>query len=177
MIDSSRHFLSIDSIIKLVTAMPLSKLNVLHWHLVDDESFPVELASHPELAQGGKYSNKETYSLSDMQRVIAAGQLNAVQIVPEIDTPAHVRSWGESASWKAKNISIKCNGGTGYNGQFDLSKQETYILAQDVVREINSIFSSSPYIHLGGDEVSSNCWNLRPEIQNFMKMQGIANYG
>ena len=35
--------------------MPVSKLNVLHWHLVDDESFPLELQSHPELAQYGKY--------------------------------------------------------------------------------------------------------------------------
>ena len=57
MIDSARHFLGVDSIIRLINSMPLSKLNVLHWHIVDDESFPLLLVSHPELAQASKYSN------------------------------------------------------------------------------------------------------------------------
>lgn len=103
--------------------------------------------------------------------------LNAVQVVPEIDTPAHVRAWGLAPEWKNKNITIKCAGGTGYNGQFDLSKPETFTLAADVVREVDELFRSSPYIHLGGDEVSSACWNLRPEIQNFMKLHNLKTYG
>lgn len=56
MIDSARHYLSVDHICRLVESMPLSKLNVLHWHIIDDESFPLELDSHPELAQAGRYT-------------------------------------------------------------------------------------------------------------------------
>ena len=47
MIDSVRHFLKVETIAKLIESMPLSKLNVLHWHLSDDESFTLQLASHP----------------------------------------------------------------------------------------------------------------------------------
>jgi len=54
--------------------------------------------------------------------LIRIGDLNAVKIIPEIDTPAHVRSWGLAPEWVNKNITIKCDKGTGYNGQFDLSK-------------------------------------------------------
>lgn len=56
MIDSSRHFLSVGAILRVIDSMALSKLNILHWHLTDDEAFTVVLQSHPELAAGGSYS-------------------------------------------------------------------------------------------------------------------------
>lgn len=149
MIDSSRHFLGIDSIRKVIESMPLSKLNMLHWHLVDDESFPVELGSHPELSQFGKYKAGQTYKVEDIKYLLKVAQLNAVNIIPEVDTPAHVRSWGLAPQWK--NISIKCNGGTGYNGQFDITQKGVFELAEDVIKEIDNLFKDSPYIHLGGD--------------------------
>lgn len=46
-----------------------------------------------------------------------------------------------------------------------------------MVREIDALFKDSPYIHLGGDEVSSACWNLRPDIQTFMKLKNLKTYG
>ena len=52
MIDSARHFLSFAHVKRLIESMPISKLNILHWHLADDESFPVRLITHPELAEG-----------------------------------------------------------------------------------------------------------------------------
>lgn len=175
MIDSARHFLSVAAIKRVIEAMPLSKLNILHWHIVDDESFPIKLGSHPELSQYGKYSSKQIYTVDDVKELIRVAGLNAVKIIPEIDTPAHVRSWGLAPEWK--NASIKCAGGTGYNGQFDVSKGEVYELAKDVVKEVDALFKDSPYIHLGGDEVSSACWNLRPEIKTFMATKGIKSYG
>lgn len=177
MIDSARHFLGVDAIKRLLASMPLSKLNILHWHLVDDESFPIKLGSHPELSENSRYSSKQIYTSDDVKALIKFADLNGVKIIPEIDTPAHTRSWGLAPEWKAKNITIKCAGGTGYNGQFDLSKPEVFELAQDVVREVDALFKDSPYIHLGGDEVSSACWNLRPDIQNFMKLKNIKTYG
>lgn len=175
MIDSARHFLGVAAIKRVIEAMPLSKLNILHWHIVDDESFPIKLGSHPELSQYGKYSSKQIYTVEDVKELIRVAGLNGVKIIPEIDTPAHVRSWGLAPEWKS--ASIKCAGGTGYNGQFDVSKGEIYELAKDVVKEVDALFKDSPYIHLGGDEVSSACWNLRPEIKTFMATKGIKSYG
>lgn len=128
MIDSARHYLSVASIKRLITSMPLSKLNILHWHIVDDESFPLVLDSHPELSQAGRYSDSEVYTKKDVAEILALAEKNAVQVIPEIDTPAHVRSWGLAEQWKAKDISIKCHGGTGYNGQFDVSVPEVFTM-------------------------------------------------
>ena len=82
MSDSSRHFLGVASIQRVIESMPLSKLNMLHWHLVDDESFPVELGSHPELSQFGKYKSNQIYTVQNIKDLIKVAELNAVKIIP-----------------------------------------------------------------------------------------------
>lgn len=49
MLDSSRHFLPVKSILQTLDAMELNKMNVLHWHLMDDQSFPFISQTFPEL--------------------------------------------------------------------------------------------------------------------------------
>ena len=46
------------------------KINTFHWHIVDSQSFPLEVAQFPELAANGAYSSDETYSESDVQNVV-----------------------------------------------------------------------------------------------------------
>lgn len=104
-------------------------------------------------------------------------KLNAVSIIPEFDTPGHVRSWGLSQKWQQKNITILCPGGEHYNHQFDVSKEDVYTLTEEVLAEADSLFKDSPYIHLGGDEVFGSCWDLRPSIKTFMALKNIKNYG
>ena len=119
MIDTVRHYISVATIKKLIKTMPLVKLNILHWHLFDDEAFPFESFSNPELIQGA-YSKNETYSREDIQEVIEFAELNAVSVVPEVESPGHVRSWGQNSVWKSKNIVVTC--GRGYSAQVDVSK-------------------------------------------------------
>ena len=56
MIDSSRHFLPVRLIYETIDAMMYNKMNVLHWHIVDEDSFPLILDSHPEIAKHASYS-------------------------------------------------------------------------------------------------------------------------
>ena len=34
----------------------------------------------------------------------------------------------------------------------------------------------SAYLHMGGDEVNSECWNFKPSIKEFMNANNISNY-
>jgi hexosaminidase len=88
--------------------MPLSKLNFLHWHLSDDESFTLQLASHPELAESSAFKHGQFYTLDQAKMLIDLARKNGVTIMPEIDTPAHVRSWGLDKKWAQQNITITC---------------------------------------------------------------------
>jgi len=51
MLDTARHFLTLHEIQRTIDAMAASKLNVLHWHASDVQSFPLELPRVPQLAR------------------------------------------------------------------------------------------------------------------------------
>jgi hexosaminidase len=46
------------------------KLNVLHWHMTDDESFPFLLEQYPEITRGGSYGIDEVYTAADVKAII-----------------------------------------------------------------------------------------------------------
>ena len=60
--------------------MSYAKLSVLHWHLVDRESFPLVLDSVPELAKGA-WSAQEKYSTSDVRQIVEAARLRGIRVV------------------------------------------------------------------------------------------------
>lgn len=62
--------------------MPLSKLNILHWHLSDDESFTIQLLSHPELAESSALKHGQFYTVDQVKQLIALGKKNGVVIIP-----------------------------------------------------------------------------------------------
>ena len=80
MIDTSRHWLPVASILRTLDAMSYSKLSVLHWHIVDRESFPLVLDSVPELAKGA-WSAQEKYSTSDVRQIVEAARLRGIRVV------------------------------------------------------------------------------------------------
>jgi hexosaminidase len=67
-------------------------LQVLHWHIVDFQSFPFESKSMPKLVQGA-YSPTEIYSTDDVSKIVAYAKSRGVRVMIEIDTPGHSASW------------------------------------------------------------------------------------
>ena len=93
--------------------MLYSKLNVLHWHIVDEDAFPIYIPTVPELSQSGSVGG--VYNENDVKGIIAYAKTRGIRVIPEIDTPAHTESWGRSE--KYKDITLNCNG--IYEGQLD----------------------------------------------------------
>lgn len=131
MVDSVRHFLSVGAIKRTIQAMSIVRLNMLHWHLSDDEAFTITLEKHPEMVEGA-YDKKSRYTLQQVKEVIDFAKLHAVNVIPEIDTPGHVRSWSQNS--KHPNITILCGGGEGYNHQMDLSIDAVWTLAKEIIQ-------------------------------------------
>lgn len=161
MIDSSRHFLPVRLVKKSIDGLLFNKMNILHWHIIDQDSFPLEVPSVPELSQYGKVGG--SYSLAEVKEVVAYAKLRGVRVVVEIDTPAHTHSWGRSEKY-SQNV-VRCN--SVYTGQFDPTLESTYSLVNEVMRLANSTFED-PYVHFGGDEVATSCWDLKPSIKAWM---------
>jgi Glycosyl hydrolase family 20, catalytic domain/beta-acetyl hexosaminidase like len=89
MIDTSRHYLPLSLILNNLDAMEMNKLNALHWHLTDSQSWPYQSAMYPELAAKGAYCEKCVYGALDIQRVVREAADRGIRVVLEIDLPGH----------------------------------------------------------------------------------------
>src|SRR5690606_16905458 len=55
MLDSVRHFQSIDMVRDLIDVMAAHKLNTLHWHLTNDQGWRLEINAYPRLTEVGAW--------------------------------------------------------------------------------------------------------------------------
>ncbi|KAJ1941410.1 Glucosamine-6-phosphate isomerase (Glucosamine-6-phosphate deaminase) (GNPDA) (GlcN6P deaminase), partial [Linderina macrospora] len=84
-IDTSRNYLSVSMIKRTLDAMSYNKMNVLHWHIVDSQSWPVESKTFPDLQKNGAYSAKETYSHVQVKDIIQYAKNRGIRVIPEFD--------------------------------------------------------------------------------------------
>jgi len=100
LVDAARHFLPPRMLERTVDAMSYTKLNVLHLHLSDHESFPLRLPGFPSLKP---WSWREAYTVDDMARLVEYGRLRGVAVMAEADSPGHA-----APSWCRGNASHLC---------------------------------------------------------------------
>lgn len=89
MMDLARHFYSVKFIMKTMDVMEANKMSILHLHITDDQSFPIESDAVPELAAMGAFHPSQKYSEEDVAQLVAYGVSRGIHVVPEFDMPAH----------------------------------------------------------------------------------------
>jgi hexosaminidase len=166
MIDCSRHWMPIEVIERNLDAMAAVKLNVLHWHLSDDQGFRVESKRFPRLQQLG--SDGHFYTQDQVRHVIAYAGDRGIRVVPEFDLPGHTTSWfvgyPELASAPGP-YSIERSWGI-FQPTMNPAREETYKFLDKFLGEMAALFPD-PYFHTGGDEVDPTQWKQSASIQAF----------
>lgn len=92
MIDTSRHFQTLAEIRRVIDSLPYAKLNVLHWHISDDQSYPFESKTYPKLWEAA-HSKQERYTQLDIADIVEYARMRAVRVMVEFDMPGHASSW------------------------------------------------------------------------------------
>jgi len=173
--------------------MAQHKLNVFHWHLVDDQGWRIEIKKYPKLTAIGS-QRRETvrghrtnllggdgiphagfYTQDEIRDLVAYAAARHVQILPEIELPGHaqaaIAAYPELGLLsQAKEVS--CTWGiheTLFNTQ-----PATLAFLEDVLREVIALFPFE-YLHIGGDEAVKKQWKEDPATQAHMQQLGLAD--
>lgn len=174
LIDVSRHFMPLEVIRRNLDGMEALKLNVLHWHLSDDQGFRVESRRFPkfqELSSGGKY-----YTQQQIRDLIQYARDRGIRVVPEFDMPGHSTSWFAAYPELASGpgpYQIEHRWGI-FDPAMDPSREETYRFLDSFIAEMAQLFPDQ-YFHIGGDEVNGKQWDKNDRIREFMQKHGIKD--
>eukprot|EP00939_MAST-03C_sp_MAST-3C-sp1_P002861 g2861.t1 len=179
MIDTSRHYYPVPVILQHLDAMAYAKFNVLHWHIVDSISFPYQSSKFPEMSRSGAYSPDHVYTSDDIEEIVTYAMLRGIRVIPEFDTPGHVRSGYDALD---PPILTTCYDddkkpvvGDGATGPLDPTLNATYDFLDALYSEIRDVFPDK-YVHVGGDEVPSDCWASNPDIVAYMKAHNLDSF-
>jgi hexosaminidase len=188
MLDSARHFQTPDEVRTIIDQMALHKLNVLHWHLTDDQGWRIEIKRYPELTRIGAWRTPPGagadgepkqyggfYTQDEIRQVVAYAAERHVTIVPELDMPGHaqaaVASYPElGVTGKQPSVSTDW----GVNPYLYNTDEHTIQFLENVLDEVMTLFPSQ-YIHLGGDEAIKDQWQASPAIQAKIHALGLKD--
>jgi hexosaminidase len=178
MIDCSRHFLPLASIRSIIDSLAYAKMNVLHMHIVDEQSFPIQIKSYPKLWDAA-YSAQERYTQADLASLVEYARLRAIRVMVEFDVPGHSKAWCKGYP----EVCTACTAQKGSTLPMNVARNATFALLESLLGEMTGGTAStvgSPkglfpgnMIHLGGDEVDADCFNRDPEIAAWMVKRGI----
>ncbi|KAM3404102.1 hypothetical protein ACQJBY_007287 [Aegilops geniculata] len=163
LIDTARHYLPVPVIKSVIDSMVYSKLNVLHWHIVDEQSFPLEIPSYPKLSNGA-YSYSEKYTINDAIDIVQYAEKRGVNVLAEIDVPGHAGSWG--VGYPSLWPSATCQ------QPLDVSNDFTFKVIDGILSDFSKVFKFK-FVHLGGDEVDTSCWTTTPRIKSWLVQHGM----
>lgn len=189
MIDTVRHIISIEETKKLIDAAASVKMNVMHWHLTDDQGFRMFIESRPEAAilgsirdhsgfgklkESGEYSGY--FTKSELSEIVEYCAERHITVIPEFDIPGHcsalLHAYPE-ISCKGTPVAVKTHQGI-FADILCAGKEKTFEIVFDILKEMMEVFPSE-YIHIGGDEAPKTRWKECPDCQKKIKELGLKD--
>lgn len=174
LVDVGRHFEPVAVIERTLDGMAAVKLNVLHWHLSDDQGFRVQSLRYPRLQ--GKGSDGLYYTQAQIREVVAYARDRGIRVVPEFDMPGHSSSWFVGYPRYASGpgpYAIQRTWGV-FDPTFDPTRDEVYTFIDRFIGEMAALFPD-PYWHIGGDEVNGVEWDANPRVRAFKRLHHLAD--
>ncbi|KAJ2972447.1 hypothetical protein NUW58_g9183 [Xylaria curta] len=166
--DVSRSFFPVESVLRTIDALAYNKMNRIHIHATDSQSWPLEIPAMPELHQKGAYARGKTYSPGDLALIQRYAINRGIEPIIEIDSPGHfgivalshpniVAGW-KSTPWTAYCAEPPC-------GQIRLNEPSVDPFLDKLMDDLLPRLSPyTSYFHTGGDEVNFNMYKLDPTV-------------
>jgi len=193
-LDVSRHFMPKEYIKKYIDYIAFFKMNVFHWHLVDDQGWRIEIKKYPKLTEVGAWRKQSRvgheeespvkydgvkhggfYTQEDIKEIVQYAKERYITILPEIEMPGHSQAAIAAYPYLGcTNDSIEVWTNWGVSPNIYNLQDSTFKFLQDVLDEVMVLFPGK-YIHIGGDEADKINWESSKKIQRQMQNLGLKN--
>lgn len=195
MLDVSRHFMPADDIRKLLDAAHVLGLNVMHWHLTDDQGWRMEIRKYPQLTRiasvrgpscfgygSATENNCGYYTREEIQDLVNYAEGLGIGILPEIEIPGHasalLAAMPEAGCRRGKDGGLWKNavetGGGIFPALVCAGKDETLQILRDILDEVTELFPY-PAVHIGGDEALKIRWRRCPDCQRRIRELSLSS--
>lgn len=193
MLDSARHFQPPAYVKQLIDRMAMEKLNILQWHLTDDQGWRIQIDRYPRLTAIGAWRQPAGaagfdaktgkpvryggfYTKAEIREIVAYAEARHVTIVPEIDMPGHataaIAAYPALGSTATPPKAPSPDWGVMYN--LYNTDDATFTFLTNVLDEVLALFPSR-YVHVGGDEAVKDQWKADPRMRARIKALGLKD--
>ncbi len=196
MLDSVRHFQSVEWVKKLIDILASQKINTLHWHLTDDQGWRIEIKKYPKLTQqaawrehigfglepeqsehydaSGRYGG--FYSQDEIREIVRYAASRNITIVPEIELPGHAvaaLSVYPEFGCTGGPYEIRLVGGVS-DDVYCAGNESVYTFWENVFDEVSQLFPGK-FVHVGGDECPKIRWKSCPKCQAKIRSENLKD--
>lgn len=183
LLDCCRHFMSVEFIKKYIDALAYYKMNVLHWHLTEDQGWRIQIDQYPLLTEVGAWRIEKDgtkyggfYTKNQIREIVAYASARHITVIPEIELPGH------SSAAIAAYPSLSCthapieveNDWGVFKDIYCAGDENTFEFLENVLAEVCELFPST-YIHIGGDEAPKFRWEQCEKCQKRIKKEHLKN--
>ncbi|MFB9350672.1 beta-N-acetylhexosaminidase [Streptomyces heliomycini] len=202
MLDVARHFMPKEGVLRQLDLMAAHKLNVLHFHLTDDQGWRIEIRRYPKLTGIGSWRARTKighrasplwddrphgghYTQDDIREIVAYAAERHISVVPEIDVPGHsqaaIAAYPELGnSDVVDTASLTVWDTWGINPNVLAPTDDTLRFYEGVLEEVLELFPAdvgpfSPFVHIGGDECLKDQWRDSDTAQKQIGTLGLAD--
>lgn len=197
MLDVARHFMPVPDVLRFIDVLAFHKLNVLHFHLTDDQGWRIQVPDWPRLTSVGAYRSRSMqgsrqhqlydsrphggfYSADDLREIVAFAAERHVTVVPEVNMPGHMQaaiaSYPElgNTDVEGRDPNVLVRDSWGISKQVLNVSDHTLDFGRTVLDLVCDIFPSET-IGIGGDEVPYDEWKSSPSAQDRMKKLSLKS--
>lgn len=188
MLDPARHFIPPDAVRRMIDWMALHKLNVLHWHLTDDQGWRLEIEQYPRLTGVGAWRTPAHaspdaspdrryggyYTQDQVREIVDYAARRHVTIVPEIEMPGHAQAAIAAYPVLGTGDAPRVSPDWGIHNYLFNVEEDTFEVLENVLDEVLALFPGE-YIHVGGDEAVKKRWKRSERVQARMRELGVAD--
>ncbi|MEB8344733.1 family 20 glycosylhydrolase [Flavobacteriaceae bacterium KMM 6898] len=173
MLDLARFWHPTETIKETIDLLWLYKIPYLHLHLSDNNRFTFPLEDFPEINKVNSNGDREYYTKEELNDLVEYAQDRGVNIIPEVDLPGHSTILWQTYPEVFGSLNPKTNKPEQLH-VINIAKEKTYEAVNTIIKELAAVFYTSPYIHVGGDEVYLENLKRVPEYQKYTSENGLA---